>query len=730
MSARLILAVVAVYVLSQEAWEDTVVVAFVTMALATLLLLDRSVRGRTVGSRTALVVPVLGAVGVYAQQATPERLAYGLVVVALALSVWCVQRGPAATLLDLAVCLLAPAVVAGVLFLAAERVPASAPLLLLGLVPITALTAWRHREFAVPVAVGLMAVPTLAALCFVLRSATGLAVLAVLVAQVTFGVAIARTRAGERTRMTMFVVGEAALGALLCELLSIRLVAAAFAVLAAVKVARGPREDGPVAVSLPDAPPLTERVVPKSLEARGITVRYGGTVAVDDVDLVVRPGRITGLIGPNGAGKTSLIDAVTGFTHAGGGPILLTDDDVSTWSTTRRARAGMGRSFQSLELFEDCDGARQPAGAPRPAGHRRPTSATWSGRSSPPLRGHVVSAIREFQLDEDLDQRRRGPAVRQAAPAGHRPRGRDAAQRAAARRAGGGAERHRDRRAGAPRARLADDWGMAVLLVEHDMNFVMTVCDDIVVLDFGHQISAGHAGARCRATQRSSPPTSASRTTSAARRGSPDHRSARRASPRSGRREHRSCAGASADLSAGYVGQPVIRGLDLDRPARRGRLPARRERRRQDHHPAHARRRAAGHDGLPSRCSTARRPPRCTGGRAAGCPSSPRSGRSSRSLSLARQPAARRRGARVACQRLFPELEARVGAAAGLLSGGEQQMLTLARALARQPSAAARRRAVARPGAAHRRPAASGGAPARTSAAPACSWSSSTPARR
>src|SRR5262249_32296879 len=111
----------------------------------------------------------------------------------------------------------------------------------------------------------------------------------------------------------------------------------------------GPRSPAPP--TLPDREIVP--VSPRTLEITGLTVRYGGNVAVDDVALTMRPGRITGLIGPNGAGKTSLIDAVTGFTRASAGSLRYGGRDMTRWSATRRARAGLGRSFQSLELFED-----------------------------------------------------------------------------------------------------------------------------------------------------------------------------------------------------------------------------------------------------------------------------------------------------------------------------------------------------------------------------------------
>ena len=76
-------------------------------------------------------------------------------------------------------------------------------------------------------------------------------------------------------------------------------------------------------------------------------------MAVDSVSLEVAPGEIVGLIGPNGAGKTTFIDAVTGFVAPQAGAIFLGDEDVSRVRPYKRARAGIVRTFQSLELFED-----------------------------------------------------------------------------------------------------------------------------------------------------------------------------------------------------------------------------------------------------------------------------------------------------------------------------------------------------------------------------------------
>jgi ABC-type branched-subunit amino acid transport system ATPase component len=87
------------------------------------------------------------------------------------------------------------------------------------------------------------------------------------------------------------------------------------------------------------------------LECRSVTRRFGGIRAVDEVDLELHEGRILGLIGPNGAGKTTLLDCVSGFLTVDGGRVLLHGEDVTDWAPSRRARAGLGRSFQDARLY-------------------------------------------------------------------------------------------------------------------------------------------------------------------------------------------------------------------------------------------------------------------------------------------------------------------------------------------------------------------------------------------
>ncbi|MGW3284251.1 ABC transporter permease subunit [Streptomyces sp. NPDC001002] len=237
---------------------------------------------------------------------------------------------------------------------------------------------------------------------------------------------------------------------------------------------------------LPDVP----RAAPLPLHVRDLTVRYGGVVAVDGLSLDVEPGRVVGLIGPNGAGKTSAIDAVTGFTRAASGSVLLGERDVTRVPVHRRAGAGLSRSFQSLELFEDMTVLDNLYAA-----CERPERWTWLTDmirpGSRPLPAQVLVAVREFGLQESLDRpvgdlsygERRLLAIARAVATSPSVLLLD--EPAA------GLSDDETRELAELVRRLAEDWGMGVLLVEHDVDMVMSVCDQVVVLDFGRRICAG-----------------------------------------------------------------------------------------------------------------------------------------------------------------------------------------------------------------------------------------------
>ena len=233
-----------------------------------------------------------------------------------------------------------------------------------------------------------------------------------------------------------------------------------------------------------------QKTQPQTLKVRDLTVRYGGVVAVDELSLTVEPGQIVGLIGPNGAGKTSAIDAITGFTKMAGGTVHLDARDLSGSSAIKRSRAGLSRSFQTLELFEDATVLDNLRAASDPR-NRLSYLTDLVNPKAPPLPDPVVDAIHEFRLEDDL--------LRNVQDLPYGQRRLLAIARAVATQPGvllldepaAGLGDHETSELAHLVRRLADDWGIAVLLVEHDMNFVMSACDHIVVLDFGRQISEG-----------------------------------------------------------------------------------------------------------------------------------------------------------------------------------------------------------------------------------------------
>lgn len=242
-------------------------------------------------------------------------------------------------------------------------------------------------------------------------------------------------------------------------------------------------------VSEPVADDHDQRVPPKPLVVDDLHVRYGAVTAVDHVGFTLEPGSVTGLIGPNGAGKTSLIDALTGFTPSTG-TITIGGQDISDAGAAARVKAGMARSFQSLELFEDTTVFENLSVAADPndlGSYLR--DLVWP--VIPKFGPEVVRAIEEFELDEDLHRevsdlsygKRRLLAIARAV-AMH-PSVLLLDEPAAGLSSVESAELARVVR------RLADEWDMAILVVEHDMDFVMNVCDQVVVVDFGHKIAHG-----------------------------------------------------------------------------------------------------------------------------------------------------------------------------------------------------------------------------------------------
>lgn len=245
---------------------------------------------------------------------------------------------------------------------------------------------------------------------------------------------------------------------------------------------------------LPAAPAASaRRVPPLRLAVDDLVVRYGGVVAVEGFSFEAGAGRITGLVGPNGAGKTTTFNACTGLVRPSRGRVRVGDRTVTRGTTASRARAGLGRTFQKMELFDSMSVAENVAmGA-------EGVRAGWN-----PLR-HLLSA--------PGDRRRAVAATVEALElcgiselAEARVGSLSTGQRRLVELAWGlagtasvllldepssGLDHAESARFGTLLRRVVEERGVGILLVEHDMALVLDVCDTIYVLDFGRPIFAG-----------------------------------------------------------------------------------------------------------------------------------------------------------------------------------------------------------------------------------------------
>jgi branched-chain amino acid transport system permease protein len=213
------------------------------------------------------------------------------------------------------------------------------------------------------------------------------------------------------------------------------------------------------------------------LKLTGLSVSFGGVQAVREVSLEVREGELVGLIGPNGAGKTTLIDAVTGFVGFSG-TVELDGGDISRLPAFERARRGLARTWQSTELFDDLDVAENLTVAT--AHHKAASGAARTAQDTLTLVGMDWAA--EAMPTQLSAGQRKLVGVARALVA--RPHVLCLDEPAA------GLDTVESVELGDALRALAEQ-GQSMLLIEHDMGLVMSICDRVVVLEFGQVIADG-----------------------------------------------------------------------------------------------------------------------------------------------------------------------------------------------------------------------------------------------
>jgi ABC-type branched-subunit amino acid transport system ATPase component len=247
----------------------------------------------------------------------------------------------------------------------------------------------------------------------------------------------------------------------------------------------------------PPALPMEEEpgVDAPGLDVSGLTVRYGQATAVRDVSLRAPMGGITGLVGPNGAGKTTIFNACCGLLRPSEGRVVLHGRDVTRSSPSARARRGLGRTFQKAQLFDSLTVAENVALG---------REAALAGAN--PLRQLAASRPQGRQVDAAVTGALAavGMAHLAGAQAGLLSTGQKRLVELARVLAGGfdvilldepssGLDATESRQFGDILQRVVAERGVAVLLVEHDMELVMRICRHVHVLDFGLLIFEGTA---------------------------------------------------------------------------------------------------------------------------------------------------------------------------------------------------------------------------------------------
>lgn len=230
------------------------------------------------------------------------------------------------------------------------------------------------------------------------------------------------------------------------------------------------------------------------LEATGITKHFGGIKALNDITFRVQPGQIKAIIGPNGAGKTTLFNCISGVLKADGGEIKLNGTSIMKYPPHKRASAGISRTFQNVAIFPEmtvlenvlvgrhCRSKCEMLEAGFRTGSMRREEKemeekAWSFLEFVGLEGQAEKGAGELPLgDQRMLEIARALATEPKIVLLDEP-------------AGGLNTRETERLA--ELIKEIRDSGITVLLVEHDMNLVMDISDEILVINFGEKLAEG-----------------------------------------------------------------------------------------------------------------------------------------------------------------------------------------------------------------------------------------------
>ncbi len=230
-------------------------------------------------------------------------------------------------------------------------------------------------------------------------------------------------------------------------------------------------------------PRVFDRAALPELALTDVSVKYGGAVALSDVSLQIPKGALVGLIGPNGAGKTTLMDAITGFADYTG-EVTLAGASMGGLAPHNRIRAGLGRTFQAIELYDDLSVTENVKVGRTAAVHRPDAKAEHNDI------GHLTEVFELLGIG-DISER----------PAGELSQGQRQLVSIARALAGspnlllldepaGGLDSTESRWLGERLRRICDS-GITILMVDHDMDLVLNICDEVHVLNFGELIASG-----------------------------------------------------------------------------------------------------------------------------------------------------------------------------------------------------------------------------------------------